>query len=90
MDQLEPDAVDPECAKPGILSVPDFYLGVGRGASERMRAESPPRQNPALMEKTRLCRDLRPGEGRLNNIDEISHVGGVIRKKNALRPYRGF
>ncbi|CAD7950937.1 unnamed protein product [Amoebophrya sp. A25] len=85
IEQIETGRLDPGACKKRVLGYHDMYMQVGRGPSERLRANSPPRLNPTLMEKTR--RELRPGEGRLSNIAELSKVGGEIK---ALRAERKF
>ena len=70
------ERLDPDCCKNRPLGFFDFYMTGGRGPSEKLRAEIPPRHNKALMEKAKVYRELRVGEGKLNNISELSKMGG--------------
>ncbi|CAD7945086.1 unnamed protein product [Amoebophrya sp. A120] len=82
IEQIEQDRLDPSCCKRKVLGNHDMYMQRGRGPSEKLRANSPPRQNPLLMEKTKVYRELRPGEGKLSNIAELSKVGGIVPVEN--------
>ena len=77
---VDPARLDPACCKPALTGFCDLYLMRGRDGNEKIRAESPPRYNDKLMRVSKFYRDLRPGEGRLNNMEELSVISGVIKE----------
>mmetsp|Transcript_8683 Transcript_8683/g.21007 ORF Transcript_8683/g.21007 Transcript_8683/m.21007 type:complete len:204 (-) Transcript_8683:242-853(-) len=87
IEQINGERLDPSCCRRRVLGNHDMYMQTGRGASEKLRAESPPRQNPELMEKTKVYRELRPGEGKLSNIAELSKVAGDIKQLRRERKW---
>jgi len=87
LEQIEQDRLDPDCCKNLPRGYMDFRLSLGRGKSERLRASSPPRQNAELMGRRTALRDLLPGEGRLNNIEELSVMSAQVKKQRRTRKY---
>ena len=71
------EALDPDFCKARILGSSDFFLQQGRH-NLKLFANAPPRQNTDLMKISAFVRDMRPGEGKLNNISELSRMGGTL------------